>query len=180
MPRTGAHKLVIDISVARAAGGEHAVHPLAKSCRDFLEVVRKKHYLVVMSPEIRAEWVKYRVPIAITWLTAMQQKGKVHFVTPPDFEELRLKIEGCARGKAQLRHMIEDIHLIKAALVTDRTVISGDREVQHLFARATPDVKELRNIVWVDANEAGLLAWVQGGAMRTKNLQLATLASNIP
>jgi hypothetical protein len=133
-----------------------------------------------MSPEILAEWVKYRVPIAITWLTAMRQKDRVHDVTPPEFGELHSKIEACAKGEAQLRHMIEDLHLIKAALVTDRTVISGDREAQQLFAKATPDIKELRNIVWVDANEEGVVAWVQGGAMRTKNLQLATLASNIP
>lgn len=175
MPR-GARRLVIDISVARAAGGEQATHPLAKNCRDFLEVVRRKHYSVVMSPEILAEWKKYRVPIAIAWLTAMRQKGKVYDVTPLDFEEMRLKIEGCARGDAQLRHMMEDIHLIKAALVTDRTVVSGDREVQHLFAKAAPDVEELRNIVWVDANQEDVVAWAQSGALRAKARYLVNLA----
>jgi hypothetical protein len=179
MPRTGARRLVIDISVARSAGGERATHPTAKNCRDFLQVVLAKHYWVVMSPEILTEWVKYRVPIAITWLAAMRQKDRVYDITPPEFEELHPKIEGCARGEAQLRHMLEDLHLIKAALVTDRTVVSGDREVQHLFARATPDVKELRNIVWVDANDESVVAWAQGGALRTKELHLATLAKNI-
>ena len=44
-------RLVIDASVARAAGGEDATYPISVSCRDFLKAVLDLSHRVVMTPD---------------------------------------------------------------------------------------------------------------------------------
>jgi hypothetical protein len=128
-----------------------------------------------MSPEIREEWIKHSSFFAVTWLTAMQASGRVDDVSPPAFDDLKQGIEQCAAGPAQCAAMLKDLHLIKAALITDRTIISGDRELKTLLAGACVHIRELRSITWIDANELDLVAWAQGGAMRSKDRRLQAL-----
>ena len=53
-------RLVIDASVARAAGGEDATFPISVYCRDFLQAVLDISHRVVMTPDIRDEWNKHQ------------------------------------------------------------------------------------------------------------------------
>ncbi|MBI1788581.1 MAG: hypothetical protein HYR60_13650 [Acidobacteria bacterium] len=66
-------RLVVDASVAVAAGTTE--HPISKACREVLEEVRR--HRIVMSTQIRYEWMKRRSVIAVEWLEAMQRRGKV-------------------------------------------------------------------------------------------------------
>ena len=53
-PRSS-RRLVIDASIARACGGEDAVYPTAKSCRDALMAVYDICHRVVMTEAIDEE-----------------------------------------------------------------------------------------------------------------------------
>ena len=61
-----------------------------------------------------------------------------------------------------------DLHLIEAALATDRTVASVDKKVRAFFSgeASACQVEELRTIVWVnpELEEETPILWLERGA----------------
>lgn len=58
MPAKISRRLVIDVSIAYASGGEEATFPTSKNCRDFLIAVRALGHRAVMTFAITAEMLK--------------------------------------------------------------------------------------------------------------------------
>ena len=79
---------------------------------------------------------------------------------------LREKLDSVAHSDNARDAMYKDACLIEAALVTDRAVASLDEQVRALFRRATDQVGELREIVWVnpEREEEKPLLWLRNGA----------------
>jgi len=69
--------------------------------------------------------------------------------------------------------MLEDVHLIEAALVTDRLVVALDERVRRHYRRACSVVPGLRRIVWVNPNrkEESANIWLRTGA-RAERLRM--------
>ncbi len=167
MREADSKQLVIDTDVAQASGSEDATHPRAKHCRVFLQEVLSLGHSVVMTPEISNEWKRHRSGFARRWRVSMDARKKVYRINPPANEELRDKIEETAGHENEIEVMQKDFHLLEAALATDQTVISLDETVRGLFARATQNVGEIRDIVWVNPDrteEEEPLVWLQNGA----------------
>ena len=179
MPTARAMRLVIDASVARAAGGDEAVHPLSTNCREFLKIVLRKHYLAVTCSELRTEWIKHASRFFSTWLVAMEQRGKLHRIVLDDSIDLHRKIEECDQSLNSRKAMLKDIHLIKAAIQTDRAVVSGDQTAHTLFAIATKEIEEVRSIVWIDAHDEYVIRCAQGGALRLRERTLEAHAATL-
>ena len=77
---------------------------------------------------------------------------------PPDIDttinaNLRDKIKRIIAKTKDREAMLEDFHLIEAALATDRTVVSRDETVRNLFATASSRIGELKNIIWVNPDK---------------------------
>ncbi len=167
MPARAARRLVIDASVAGAAGGKTATAPTSTNCRDFLRVVRDERYVVIMSSQLSREWDDHKSLFARTWLTAMTTRGDVIFLDIKASNRLRREIErAIAPRAAELRAMRKDFHLLEAALATDQNVVSLDEIVRALFDRAAVSVVVLKNIVWVNPDKATEepIAWLEKNA----------------
>ncbi len=164
--RSESKRLVIDTSVARASGRESAVDPTATSCRDFLQTVLNVCHQMVFSREIREEWKEHWSRFTRKWRVQMEARKKV--VRCPDTEDktFRDKIRASSCSDADCEAMLKDVFLIEAALATDSTVASLEKVARGLFATASKDVKELRNIVWVNPSlpEEESLQWLEDGA----------------
>ena len=107
--KRNAHRLihiVVDTSVARAAS-EKDKQP-AKACRDSLEAIRKdEHYRLAINDTLKREWLKereegeesspYASRFALTWLTGMEQEGRVK-----TFSERKDFINQCIQASASL------------------------------------------------------------------------------
>lgn len=159
--------LVIDASVARAAGGEDAKSPTSKYCRDFLLAVLNISHRVVMTPDIRKEWDKHQSSFARTWLRTMVAKKKLEYRNDIVInDELWKGVEDFTDFDNQREAMVKDLLLIEAALVTDKIIVSLDERVRKLFRQAAEQVEELRNIVWVDPakSEEQAISWLENGA----------------
>jgi hypothetical protein len=155
VPAKAARRLVIDASVAGAAGGKTATAPTSTNCRDFLRVVREEHYVVVMSAQLSREWDDHKSLFARTWLTAMTTRRAVIFLDIETSNKLRREIERVVAPSAkQLKAMRKDYHLLEAAMATDENVISLDEIVRGLFDVAALSVVALKNIVWVNPDKA--------------------------
>lgn len=174
MPARVSRCLVIDASVARASGGEGATHPTSKRCRDFLTAVRRICHRVVMTPEIGREWKEHQSNFTRQWRVSMQARRKVYRVDVALNDMLYDKVKQEAANDNVREAMVNDLHLIEAALITDRTVVSLDENARHLFAQAAQKVGELRNVAWVnpDAADEQPIRWLEEGARPEKNRQL--------
>lgn len=138
MPPRRSKRLVIDASVARAAGGEEATFPRSKYCRDFLKATLDICHRAVMTPEISEEWKPHRSNFARKWLVEMYGRRKVQYIKAVVDRDLRGRIEHVAACKTDKERDArrKDFLLIEAAVATDRTVISLDDIARTLFARA--------------------------------------------
>lgn len=159
-------RLVIDASVARAAGGEDATYPISVYCRDFLQAVLDISHRVVMTPDIRDEWNKHQSKSARIWLRRMVAKKKL---CPCDLgvdDDLWRQIEAIAESNKERDIMVKDLRLVEAAIATDRTVISLDNQVRKRFASSAVQVDALKDIIWVNPSqiEEKPLDWLHNGA----------------
>lgn len=167
-------RLVIDPSVARAAGGTEATFPTSMHCRDFLETVEVTSHHVVMTPDIFAEWKAHQTGPAFIWQRTMVAKKRIVFLKITPNARLRRKIENASASERDREAMLKDIHLVEAALETDRTVISLDETARKLFASTSMGVHELRTVVWVnpDKTEECAVLWLENGAKPERKRQL--------
>ena len=161
-------RLVVNASVARAAGGVEATASVSVNCTEFLETFRDEcvHH-VVMTPELSEEWDKNQSKFAATWLRSMIARKRFDYVDPPVNQALRDEIEGTATRETEIEVMRKDFRLLEAARETDHTIISLDETVRGLFARAAQGVGEIRDIVWVNpehTEEEEPIEWLQNGA----------------
>lgn len=96
------------------------------------------------------------------------------FVSREELADVRYGIENGPWSKGQRQILMKDIHLIEAALSSDRVVISLDEKARSLFREAAAGIKILADVVWVnpDGAEDHCLSWLKAGAWPDVNLQL--------
>ena len=160
---TSKKKLVIDASVARAAGGDSAEHSTSKSCRDLLAAVLNICHHAVFSQSIEDEWNKHQSIFARKWRSSMMARKKLHLIDVPEDIILRRKVE---RSDSGTEAMMKDIHLIEAALLSDKRIISLDDAARSNYAETSDRVKEIGGVIWVNPDmheEEEVIQWLERG-----------------
>jgi hypothetical protein len=160
-------RLVIDASVARAAGGEEAGSPSSTGARDFLKAVLAVCHRVVMTPDIYKEWRKHWSRFASLWVHQMRGRKKVALIEPRPTDWLRRAVDSLEVPDRQHAALIKDAPLVLAALATDGRIASGDEEARSLFRHAAETVPPLRALVWVNpehAEQERPIQWLRAGA----------------
>ncbi len=159
-------RVVIDASVASAAGGEEATFPTSKPCRDFLRAFLDTSHSVVMTSEIRDEWNRHQSGFARAWRSSMVSRRRMTTLDPTIDENLLRRIENSSPHENPRAAMRKDFRLIAAAFAADKIIASLDEEARSLFDSATTSVAALKAIAWInpDIMEEGCAAWLQSGA----------------
>jgi ABC-type dipeptide/oligopeptide/nickel transport system ATPase subunit len=170
MTTKSSRRLVIDASVARSSGGEDAVFPTSKNCRDFLKAVLEICHHVVLTLEIREEWHKHQSKFSKRWLRSMFARKKVELIDSTEDQMLRDRIAETSQNQKARAAMLKDIHLLEATLVTDEIVVALDETVRALFIEVAVSVGEIRNVIWTNPDRAdeAPLPWLEGGAKSDK------------
>lgn len=91
MARQRSWGIVVDASIARASGGEDAVFPQSKHCRDFLRDMLEICHKIVMTEKIYEEWKKHESNFAKRWRIGMIARGKL--VNFGDVSDVNIKNE---------------------------------------------------------------------------------------
>lgn len=166
--------LVIDASVARSTGGENATYPTSVNCRDFLQAVLDRDHKMVVTSDIKKEWDRHQSKFADRWRRRMLAKKRLVYLKELcDRQELWKIIESTIEAEIddefynKREAMFKDFHLLKAALETDKTIVALDEIVRKLFAKASEQAKEIREIVWVNPDRIEKeqpIAWLNNGA----------------
>ena len=166
-------RLVIDADVAKSAG--ESEHLTSRACRKFLEAVLNVGHRVVMTDAIREEWHRHMSPYSRKWQTRMWGRRRVDFIEGERDEQLRQRIDG-AVTRDQKAIVAKDIHLIEAAIATDRLITSRDKRARRAFGDAADAMSELRRVVWVDPTCDGEkpIDWLQNGAQAEARRRLGS------
>lgn len=170
-------RIVVNASVARAAGGEDATASVSINCTEFLETFRDQtSHHIVMALELSEEWDEHQSNFAAAWLANMIATKRFHYIQLPQNRILHEKIEATASQQKDINAMLKDFHLLGAALATDKTIISLDETIRTLFAQTSQQVSEIRDIIWVNperTTEEQPIAWLQSGAPPEAHRQLS-------
>jgi hypothetical protein len=119
-----------------------------------------------MSNALEREWDVHQSKFARMWRVSMISKGLIYRVADESHRRVTNAVIACGFSPSEMRAVQKDFHLVRAALATDRTVISRDDEAKRLFSVACSSVAELRRIIWMNpANEADeCQCWLHKGA----------------
>jgi len=142
--------LVIDASLARAAGGIESKHPTGMICRDILFRIRSISHRMAWGERMNAEWMRHQSRFAGTWLTSMKSMGKLVLVDDaPDPAHLET-IEQHANDPGLVDIMTKDAHLLAAAIRRDKRILSLDETVRNHFAGKLRTHEEVMALAWVN------------------------------
>ena len=164
-------RLVIDADVARSAS--ESEHPISSTCRKFLKTMLEVGHHVVMSEAIQKEWRRHRSRYSRKWLKRMYGKKQVDRNEIEPNKDLRERIDMDVTPN-QKEIIAKDVHLIEAAIKTDRLVTSQDEKARKAFGNASTSVGELRQIVWVNPTRKceKPIDWLRDGAKTEAHRQL--------
>lgn len=179
MSRARSQSLVIDASVARAAGPEDAVHPTAKHCRDFLLAVLDICHRAIFSEAIAEEWKEHQSSFARQWRRSMFARKKIDRIDVPQNIALRQQLEEATPHEKQRNAIRKDAHLVEAALTQGMRVVALDETVRNLFRTAAASGGDLRQVCWVnpDREDDDSLEWIQAGAVAEDSRMLGHSAA---
>lgn len=120
------------------------------------------HYVVV-SESILAEWKLHRSRFSTRWLNQMFGRKQVVRVDEVRDENLEAAIEVLAAPHRE--HASKDVHIVSAALLTDRVVLSCDEHARTAFSQLTT-LAALGSMLWANPERQGaqVVAWLGAGA----------------
>jgi len=149
--------LVVDASVIQSAGGTERPDP-SGICSEFLEALYLIGHCVVMTPAIEAEWERHFMRFTLNWYTRVVASGRTVEPENAQNDALREEIASTNAG-------LDDVHLLEAALATDKIVSSLERRARNRFRDVARQVHAVGAIMWVNptnANETPL-DWLRQG-----------------
>lgn len=169
MAKLRPRRLVIDADVARSAS--ESKHPISSTCRKFLETMLEVGHHVVMADEIKKEWRRHISKYSRRWRRQMYGRRLVTQIKVDEDETLRGRIDTAVHLD---QRVAKDVHLIEAAIATDRLITSRDETARKAFGNASANVGELKQIVWVNPtqDDEKPIDWLREGAKTEAHRQL--------
>jgi hypothetical protein len=162
-----ARRLVVDTSIARAAGTKE--HPTSINCRAFLQAMLDTGHKVVITDSILREWTEHKSGYSTTWLAAMIGKRRVLKVSEDPARRMLFlaRLYSGSIDPPQRKAIEKDAFLILAAWEADEIVSSCDERVRRMLATHIGELGEdVGRIVWVNPNVPAedVVPWLKAGA----------------
>lgn len=158
-------RLVVDASVGQAAGTTE--HPVSTACRESLKQIMTVCHRIVMTEALWREWRRHSSNYSQTWLAAMVSKRKMVEVSPsPAPPGLTSALDDTAFSKKDRDNISKDLHLVLAAVATDRAVVSRDDNARALFQLLAEHANAIASVSWVNPckDKEAAIEWLKAGA----------------
>jgi hypothetical protein len=158
--------MVVDASVAGSCGSPTASCLVSLACRSALITILNQRFKAVMSPALAAEWDEHQSRFARHWRVQMTKKRLIYRVPGQTHRKLANSIAAMQLSEREKRVAQKDFHLIAAAALTDRIVLSRDEEARGVFRAVARVLEDLQNILWVNPAipEELCETWLREGA----------------
>jgi hypothetical protein len=115
-----------------------------------------------MSAALAGEWDRHQSLFALRWRAEMRSQAKIVDIVDVENADVRSQVTVSPA-------VMKDLHLVEAALATDKVVVSLDDR-----ARGELNVEATRDIVWVNAVADGghAVYWLRAGAYPVEEWKL--------
>jgi hypothetical protein len=115
-----------------------------------------------MTAALAGEWDKHQSLFALRWRAEMRSQAKIVDIVDVENADIRSQV-------AMSPAVMKDLHLVEAAIATDKVVVSLD-----VRARAELSVEATRDVVWVNAVADGghAIYWLRAGANPVEHWKL--------
>jgi hypothetical protein len=164
--------LVIDASITHAAGDRESDR--SRQCTAFLVAILDFSHRIVVSGPWLEEWQEHRSRYARSWLTKMYARRLVVKVIVKGNPKMRSQVERAAPSEKVASELVKDLHLIEAALISDKRIASLDDEARNYFSQAAQSIRALGTICWVNPErpEELPIEWLKAGAPHEEHRML--------
>jgi PAS domain-containing protein len=160
--------LVVDTDVVLHASARREPLPRpSRECRHLLMEILEVCHRAILTPALKEEYHRRRSPFLRRWRRWMHGPKKLVMRHVLANQNLRRRVLRSVPPRCDPEEVLKDMPLIEAALAADGTIVSCDRPARDAFGGAAREVRELREIVWVnpaDVGEEALTAWLEEGA----------------
>jgi hypothetical protein len=172
MAKVRARSLVIDASVAGAAGNRTA--DPSRLCTAALNAVVEVKHRVAMAATLLEEWKRHQTRFARRWLRSMYGHRLVDELDVGEDDSLRGRVERAAPDADVAAILLKDAHLIELALVSGERILSLDETARRHYHQAARGIRELCRLCWVNPATAdeGAVEWLAAGAPAERHRKL--------
>lgn len=157
-------RLVVDASIAQSAGTSDV--PESLYCRECLNAVRDSGHIAVFSDQLLSEWHEHASSLSRRWRKSMVARRRIERAEGEEFGELLNRACACLAKNKWREAFVKDFHMVRAALATDRTILSKETEFPKLLAIAASSIRVFSTIVYgnpaIDGDDC--VAWIASGA----------------
>lgn len=89
---------------------------------------------------------------------------------------MRETIESLELNDKEIAAIQKDIHLIEAAIVTDKTIISCDQALRDILAKAYQNLELIKELLYVNPTKESdeVMDWLRKGAIKEKRWMLSS------
>lgn len=182
------YAIVVDVSVARAAGTSGKPEPQA--CRQALLAIRNFDHKVSMSKSVENEWMKkepdkngnlraYASLFAISWLVEMRSHNRIEPIVLEENSELRQQclneLQNNPRTSSSSGPVAKDFHLVETALKSDKRVLSIDKNMFNHLHHLQDIANNVCSVMWVNPIENPAEDWLKSDAPDNPDYHICTL-----
>ncbi len=171
----GNRKIVVDTSVARAAGKlskDRKDINASKSAREILNAIRTKNHTAVFCEELSKEWDIHQSNFSRIWRVDMISRKRIDFVKI-NLIGINNSINLSDASPSEKTAMRKDAMLLQSALQKDRIIISFDFKARKLFKILSKTESSLNKIQWCPASATCNCAdWIESGVKYQKGFFL--------
>lgn len=145
-----AKRIVIDACVAFSCGTSE--HPHSSNCRRALDLIATHRHKIVLYPDLQEEWDRHQSNYFIRWrATMIAKKLFCRIDNVVRLHDLRTQLDTILQStisENDKKAILKDLHLIEAAIETDKIVLSKDEAARLLFRGVCTTVPDVRRILW--------------------------------
>ena len=171
-------KLVVDTCVARSAGDKSQA-PESKHSRDALTAIREHcQHELVFNPTLSSEWKTHAGRFALSFLTYMVQRRRVHYLRGEEFSSVVRSCSLVLENGTEREAFDKDAHVVAAALASDQIILSNEVRLWAQLAKMSPYSNAVGNLVWANPSLEGpsCVNWLKEGAPWRSDRKLSEAA----
>ncbi|MGE1234049.1 hypothetical protein ACQJ0G_01300 [Bacillus altitudinis] len=164
------HCLIIDTSVVTSASDKKHDDEIEsldkkespKKCSDFLNKFLQTENKLGLTQDLKTEWLNHQSYYTLKVLSKTKEERRIIKIKDyEDVEGVRQKVNNI-KDKQRIGAILKDIHLLEAAILTDKLIISLDNKARSNFSHFYNCISNLPNVCWINPcdSQENALSWL--------------------
>jgi len=160
--------ILIDASVARSVS-DPARHPTSVACLELVRLLERKDCSTgaAITPALQEEWKRHASRLMVSWLAAMELRGRVRRERDRNVSDLRAAVSA-VRDDGIRSALEKDLHLSEAAMLHGLPVASHDNKQRRYLVDLVDSYGTVGRVQWfspVSDRATEWAPWIEDGCV---------------